>query len=788
MLNLSTFDFILAPYPYHDSFLKHKSPHLSDSFLVLTKEQWLNELVLDIDETIAIPYLILQHDLSLSLAKSVLRSFTFIPFPSENTTLQNFYTMYQGLISIGAIKKHKISHLKYKDKKIAVYGYHQKDLQLQSVFNKLKLNPTWLTLPKASLLNPVIAYPSLETEVTAFFNKVAALLKKGVALKNILLLAPSPDYHLSLIRQSKYFKIPIQLDVEASFFTYPIAQTFLSSLPIETSLETIYTFLDSFPKEQLFFLKGLVESTPKDLVESFIFKSYIKDVFLTSYLPSKRYIDAIQVVDACITLPEEHLFILGFNQGSYPKVTKDNGYVSDSIKKMVNLPTTIDDNALSFSLIESMIQQSNQVYISFRNLALDKVILPSSLVYTLNLKVFNADHVPPSVDYSQAFGLFSYASKLDAYNRYHQPDLFLESYRKQYSTKMPLPYSPHFKGLTPLPETIPLSLSYSSMNNFYQCQFKYYLTSILKLETKYDPYYVNLGKLTHQIFERIAGDLSSFDHLFNDVLQSLSPLTHKEKTIFTNLKPTIYKVIRFNLFHQQKMNLSLIESEKSFIVTLDAYTKLKGQIDKVVITQDASKKSYASLIDYKSGLESFKPDHVQFGLSLQLPIYALLMEKHLAYEGIEVIGIYIQHLINTDLSVKDVEINDESFSSSFKLDGIFVDDQKALETFDSSFGTNDSSLFIRALKVKNDGTLGGGKRLHTKESIKALSTQAYDHLIQASEEIRHQSYIINPKHIANEEVCKKCPFQDVCYRRQQDIIALNPKVSQTQEEFQDEFE
>lgn len=788
MLNLSTFDFILAPYPYHDSFLKHKSPQLKDGFLLLTKEQWFKEMVIDIDEALAIPYLILHHDLSLSMAKTIIQSCTFIPMPSPNTTLQNLYDIYQELMSLGAIKKHTISHLKYKHKRIGVYGYHKDDRQLQSLFSLLELEITWLSLPVAPTLNPVIAYTSLDQEVSAFFNQVATLLKKDVDLNNILLLTPSPDYHLPLIRQSYYFKIPIQLNVEPSFFTYPIAQAFLSSLPIENSLDEVYHSLHAFPEEQLSFLKRLVDSTAKEITESFIFKSFIKDVFLSSYLPSEKYVSAIRVVDACIALPQEHLFILGFNQGSFPKIIKDNRYLSDAIKSELRQPTTVLENALSFSLLEAMVQQSNQIHISFRTLASDKVLLPSSLVHTLHLKVKYAEESLQTVDYSQALGLFSYASKLEALTRYHQFDPLLQAYKEEYLPKMPLPYDPSFKGLPKLSEDTPLSLSYSSINNFYQCQFKYYLSSILKLEVKQNPYYMNLGRLTHQIFERIVDDLSDFDSIFTEVLQSLFPLTSKEKTLFTNLKPTIYKVIEFNLIHKKRMKLSTIEAERSFEITLDTYTKLKGTIDKVVVTQDDSKKTYASLIDYKSGLESFKPNHVQFGLSLQLPIYALLMERHLAYEGIEVIGIYIQHIMNTDLSVKNFDIDGQPFSASLKLDGIFVDDQEALKTFDPSIITDDTSLFVRTLRVKADGTLGGGKRLYTKEAMKDLSTQAHHHLIHASTEIRHQAFTINPKQVAKDLVCKQCPFQDICYRRQQDIIHLNPKLNPGEGEFTDESE
>jgi hypothetical protein len=780
MLNLNRFDFILAPTSYHDSFLRLKSPQLTDTFMLLSKEQWLSELQVDVDEDLAIPYLILHHDLSLTMAKTICRLLNFVPPLDSHPRLNTLRMMYDGLKQKGALIQHPFSTKKYANKTIGIYGYHPKDPELLKHLKDLNIHVEWISLQPVSTPPSVMAYPSLVDEVTAFYNKVASLLHQGVSLDSIYLIQPSEDYMDEFIRQSHYFHIPVQLQIEPSFFTYPIAQTYLTLLTSWTADEAVNQ-LTGFSDEHVNFLKRLIDETDTELKASFLFPLYIKDLFLETKLPSLPYKHAIQVVDARLLRDHEHLFILGFNQGSYPLISRDTGYLSDQIKETLLMTTTSLENEITGIRLKDLILQSDKVYLSLRTLSIDKPLLPSSLVQTLNLPLRDGQSLPVLVDYQDDLGTFTYVLKKEKANRYYHQDHTLSSFESHHLSKLPLPYDPSFKGLPKMDDNQPLSLSYTSVNHFYQCQYKYYLNDVLKLDPNEDPYYLNLGQLTHKVFETVKSDLSMFDQIFDDVLHSMPNLSAKEKMIFSHLKSRIYDVVHYNALHQDHMIHPTMDEEVKFRVPVDEQTVLKGTIDKIILTKDHKGNTFASLMDYKSGLESFKPNLVPHGLSLQLPIYALLMDKHLEYEGVEVIGIYIQHILSTNLGEKELEIDDKSFSSSFKLDGIFSDDKAKLDTFDQSYHM-ESSKFVKGLSLKKDGTIKSKNRPFSHNQLKALKDQAWAHVEDAKKNIRESTFTINPKSIAGKEVCETCPFQDVCYRRKEDIKVLQIEKNHEDEE------
>ena len=780
MLNLHHFDFILAPFSYHDSFLNLKSSELTDHFMLLSKEQWLKELQVDVNEDVAIPYLILNHNLSLTMAKTMCRLLNFIPPQDIHPTLTSMRSMYDGLRQSGGLVDHPFSEIKYTGKRVGIYGYHQHDPELLNHLSRLNIQAEWITLPLVHSLPSVKTYSSLVDEVTAFFNRVASLLKEGVTLDSIFLLKPSEDYIDELIRQSHYFHIPIQLEIQPPFFSFPIAQAYLALLSSFSPVEALHE-LHGFPGEQLFALKRLIEESSPELKASILFPLYLKDLLLETTLPSLPYKHGLNVVESRILLKDDHLFILGFNQGSYPLIARDTGYLSDPIKEKLSMMTTTLDNEVMGSRLKDLLLQSPHVHVSLRTLAVDKPLLPSSLVQTLGLALIPGESLPYDKDYQDDLGQFTYLLKKEKVKKYYQHDPSLASFHHHYDNKVPIPYNPSFKGIPKKDETDFLRLSYTSINHFYQCQYKYYLSDVLKLDPKEDPYYLHLGTLTHKVFEKIKSNLAIFDQTFDEILSSMASLSAKERMIFSHLKPRILDVLQFNINHQDHMIHPSIDEEVRFQIKLDDHTQLNGTIDKVILTKDQKGHTYASLLDYKSGLESFKPKHVPFGLSLQLPIYALLMDKHLAYEGVEVIGIYIQHILSTNLSEKDIDIDGKLFRSSLKLDGIFVDDLAKLDTFDQSY-QSESSRFVKGLSLKKDGTLKSSPRIYSKDQLTELKHQTWQHVLNAKEGIRLSDFTINPKAIAGKEVCETCPFQDVCYRRKQDIKHLQVEVEVDDEE------
>jgi hypothetical protein len=54
----------------------------------------------------------------------------------------------------------------------------------------------------------------------------------------------------------------------------------------------------------------------------------------------------------------------------------------------------------------------------------------------------------------------------------------------------------------------------------------------------------------------------------------------------------------------------------------------------------------------------------------------------------------------------------------------------------------------------------------------AYATLAKEKIEQASQGIRRQAYVINPKHIKGKSSCDYCPFLDTCFRKPSDVESI----------------
>ena len=121
------------------------------------------------------------------------------------------------------------------------------------------------------------------------------------------------------------------------------------------------------------------------------------------------------------------------------------------------------------------------------------------------------------------------------------------------------------------------------------------------------------------------------------------------------------------------------------------------------------------VIDYKTGDFKFNKKKTQFGVEMQLPIYAyLLKQKYPEYSNI---GMYIQNVCLDD--------NELLSNDKYSLDGITVNNLNRIITIDPTLGTlyddNDElinkSIYIKHIKLKKDKTLSSSKNYLVDENI-----------------------------------------------------------------------
>jgi ATP-dependent helicase/DNAse subunit B len=297
-----------------------------------------------------------------------------------------------------------------------------------------------------------------------------------------------------------------------------------------------------------------------------------------------------------------------------------------------------------------------------------------------------------------------------------------------------------------------------------------------------DTFYLHLGTFAHDVFEQTDGKEDQFLTMFDSILQRQENITSKERVLFANLKDKLYEVARFNALHALHMHNPRMLQELEMTMHIDDHTVMKGFIDRTILVSDTQGNDYIALMDYKSGSEAFDEKLIPYGWSLQLPIYALMLQYHPELKDKQLIGVFIQHMISKKINQKRITIAGQSFPVTYQLDGVALNDASALSWFDKTVREGTSS-FIQGVKQTKSGMYAQSKRLKTSHDLTALQLLAKQKIIEASQHIRARDYRINPIQVGAKSSCDHCPFIDVCFRHPKDVQRM---TLETNDEAQDD--
>jgi hypothetical protein len=770
---LDRIDFVIAPKAYHAWYLKQKQGQWNLSFQLLTKETFLRDLAFDIDENQVLPKIV--KDLSLTVQEANVGLTLLQQIPEDQHRLLDaslkLDVIWQYLISQKLIRKNPFIEKKYKDKVIYVDGYLQEDRQLNLAFHRFNMHVTFAKPLSFPTSLQVETFATIEDEVSAMFNRVAALSEQSVPLKDIYLLTPSDTYLYELERQSAYFKIPIQMPMRHTLFSLPITQKFLHRLRKGENLAAIWEILSSESQEDTQLLQSQLSNLSLASLPLQTRVALVEHMTQQRFLKPPIYQSAVNVVKDLMPNENQYVFVLGFIQGQYPATLRDQSLLDEQTMMRLGLLTTTQRQQESQLRLNNLFARANLLYLSYPRLVEGKLTIPSPLIAMHGLTIRPGEFLADGVDYSGSLGAIRKVKYDFIEKQFHQTHPYLQAYRQQY---------PHDEAIfnhafTPFEfdlQNKPLKLSYSALKDYYQCSFKYFVGRILKVNPMdQDEFYMHLGTFAHEVFETMKDDLNQFDGVFENALLNQKNLSDKEQILFANLKPQLRKVCEFNFLHQQHMQLQGIEVEKEIDYQHDLQTKLVGYIDKIMLLRTSEGKEYIAVVDYKSGAESFDEDLIEFGWSLQLPIYALMLENHPDYQHRDVLGLFIQHIIETSLNAKTIEIGDQSYPRSYQLDGIIVNQTEMIQILDDTV-LQGKTQFIQGVSVVKKGGFRKSNHLKTSEEISRYASLAKEKISEASQRIRHGEFSINPKEIKHKTSCDYCPFIDTCFRKPHDVKSM----------------
>ena len=603
---------------------------------------------------------------------------------------------------------------------------------------------------------------SMEEEVNFVFIKIIELFNQGIELSKIFLVGNLDNYIDTLEYYSKLYHLPINLKKNTPLMATSIGKTFYKNFILTRSLETAFSTVQGKNAE----IDRELSSIANQLLEVEGFNEQcilLKKLLLTTNVSSLKFENAITMGSFFdkVYREDEYVFVMGLNNQEFPKLYKDEDYIQDSIKHETFLFTTEKKNQLIKESFAKRLYSIPNLTITSKKKSRFEEAYPSDLVKDLKMEEIDID----IRDYSHSHLLnqITLTSFLDTYQKYHEKSDDLEFLLKAYPRIPYQKYDYSYQKINIPSEEI--TLSYSAIDVFYHCPFRYYVSNVLKIREQENTFPLFIGNLFHHILSSAFLPSFDFDKAFEEELKTRT-FTKTEETLLIRLKDKLKLDIEIINAQTKEMNFISSFYERPFKIVRNTsvgnYT-LKGTIDKILYNEKNGFTEYI-LIDYKTGSIDTSLNDLIYGFKLQLPIYLyFILESHIFDRPI-MAGIYYQQILKEE---KEEDQGKELIELA-KLEGYSTKDENILSDIDINY---EKSKFVKGLKTIKDGSLRGNLLdSQQKESLMSLALQKIDEAYLA---IKNNQFPIEPKKRGMEiDSCSICPFIDICSRKESSYVIL----------------
>lgn len=529
------------------------------------------------------------------------------------------------------------------------------------------------------------------------------------------------------------------------------------------------------------------------------------------------------------------VFIIGLNDGSFPSINKDEGFLNDSDRKKLKedgielAKGTIDklyeDN---FNIYKAFTTAENKIYLSYSSSDQDgKSLRPSILIGKIKkmypkLKeesdIINKRYeiLNPVITYEE---LIENIAKLK--NKEEIEEIWYTVYQ-YYKNNWKEKLQKDLEGLsyTNLPRDIQrenidklygktLNTSISRLEKYRSCPFSYYLQYGLKLKEKEQlkMQSFNTGSFMHEtideFFEQVKQkgiNLAELEekHILKMVSQIIDEnlnlsknfifiATAKYKVLVRRLKRIVSKALKYMIETIIYSDFNIEGTEVEFgkkgkyepiILELEDGKKIEitGKIDRID-TANSEGGKYLRIIDYKSSAKNIDLNEVYAGLQIQLLTYtdAIVKQEDMIPAGIFYFSL-LEQMIKADKKMSEEEI-EEMIRKNFRMKGIIIADVKIIKMNDHTLKSGSSKLVPAALTASgaiNEKWTNGVRQ----EEFKILQDYIYKTIKDIGREILSGKIDLNPYHKKGKTPCEYCEYKAIC--------GFNPRQNNNQYNYIDQ--
>ena len=739
---------------------------------IMSKKEFFNEYLFKYNEK-TISYLVNVYNYKVDVAKMYLNNLYHVDNKEyKDSKLQFLVNLKNELIEKKLLIFNDLFKTNISKKNILVVGYPYLEKYEIDIFNSLNAN----------ILNDsfkykhefVYEFAEMEQEINFVCKKICELINKGININKIKLVGVTNDYYNDLERIFSFYNIPIKIDNEDSLYSNVITQKFLKNYNSDMAKN-----IEILKYENKDIVKKIINICNKYVFESDALKvkKLIVEELKNTKINNFKLKNYIEIVDLFYPFEDDYVFLMNFNNGVIPKTFRDEDYITDNIKNEINIYNVREKNKIYKIKTIEKINSVKNLTLTYKLKTNQSEFYPSSLINELNLKVLHINN-----DILNSYSLLNdkiiLAKIEDEYRKYGVLDNNYYIYKNSLGNINYNSYDNKFKGINKdsLKEYLKgkLTLSYSSLNNYNKCAFRYYLANILKLDKYEENFEAFIGSLFHSVLEKcFNNNLIVEEEVNNYIKENNKNLTIKERFFVNKIIEDIKFTVKVLNKQKEYISFDKVLYEKNIAIdkSRDILVEFVGFIDKILYKENDSS-TLVSIIDYKTGFIDIDLKYLPYGLSLQLPIYLYLVKKSNIFSNPKFVGFYLQYVLDKDIN-RDIKKNyEEERCNNLKLMGYSNSDIHSLVEFDKSY--NNSSL-IKGLKTKNNGEFSAYSKVLTDREIDKIISLTENNIDKAIDKILAGEFNINPKKIGYEKDigCMYCKFRDICNRREDDYQILN---------------
>ena len=732
----------------------------------ITKNEFIKKVTFDYDNK-SIYYLMNKYSIKYEIAKVYLDNIYYIEDKKYKSNKLNFLVDIKKELldnNLLIIDKYYKEYLKTKN--ISVYGFDYIDKYFKKILDKFNnveiINKEYNNYE----INTIYELQTIEEEVDFVANSICELIENNIDINKIKIVIPS-EYNSCIDRIFKLYNIPINLTKTSIYNTY-IGNYFIENIEkdINNTLLKIENMDTDIYNKIINILNKYTWCEDYTKVKEMIIYDF-KNTYITNNLVNS--VEIINLKDNNIT-DEDYIFVLGFNQGSIPIIYKDEEYITDNICNEVRVDSTKEKNIKEKEIILNNLKSIKNLVITYKLKSNTDTYYISNLYDEINCNIEKVS--VNEYKYSNKMNKIKLTKKLDNLTKYgiiaNDLGLLYNNYNVDYKS-FDNKYTKINKENMYKFLNNKLLLSYSSLDNYNKCAFRYYLSNILKISIYEETFMTNIGTIFHEVLSKMNNDNFNLDEEYENSINNLNKeFTIKEKFFLDKLKKELEFIV-----DTIKKQTELSELD-NYLYEEKIYTNIEGNInitfmgivDKIMY-KEYNNNTIVAIIDYKTGNPNTNLNNVIYGLDMQLPIYLYLAKNTNKLKNVEIAGFYLQKILNNEITKDYKNSYNKLKEDNLKLVGYSNDNVDILSKFDTTY---EDSRVVKSLKTSSKGFYAYSKVIDN-ENIDKIVGIIENKIKENAKDIEEANFDINPKKQKDDLIgCKFCKFNDICFRKEEDIV------------------